>query len=242
MLPLSGFWIFGQATSLLVVDAPGLRREQRDVLLGDCISSAGLDWLRANFPLYLAETESGVLTNSDPRRILAQSMPGIASLYWPDEIPKEYEFGPILLVTTRYPLILDPSRCSLWYFFMQAPIDPNIPPAQRQPTPVSLSEARRRARDVRFDRGQMREPADSDALAMADCRKRIESFTRSGIYTRGYREAFLLSMLGFFHIEIVDHPDAIRCSFCKRTFELGLIALFLLISFVMYTENRKYNF
>ena len=193
--------------------------------LHEWILPEGLDWLRAELPLHSGTFDSRI-SNINSRQRLAQSIPCIASLHWPDEIIKEYDFDPILLVSMRYPPILNPSRCLLWYFFTQAPIDPNIPPAQRQPTPILLSEARRRTREVSFDRGQMREPADSEALAMADCRKRIESFTRSSIYTRGYREAFLLSMMGFFHIEITDHPDAIRCSFCKQTFDLGLFALF----------------
>ena len=176
------------------------------------------EWERLCLPFRNEPLEtSGSESNSSRQLFIA----GITSEYWGLGVKKEYLFPTGIDTPKKHTLIFQQGHVALWYF-MQPPIDPTTPPSQRIPHPVSLADARRLAREVKFERGQMREPGDSEALSMSDCRKRIESFTRSGIFLRGYTEGFQLAMLGFYHIEDTNHPDAARCSFCKRTFLFGM--------------------
>ena len=106
-------------------------------------------------------------------------LPGITSRYWSEEIVKEYLFDPIIINPSNYEHIVQLWKATLLYFFNQPSSEQNLPAGIRAINQINILEARRRAREVKFDRGQIRDAADSEASLMADTRKRIESYARS---------------------------------------------------------------
>lgn len=159
--------------------------------------------------------DSSIRSFSDPSRIS-----GFVSISWQNQINLEYPFKapPYLCIECKRS---ETRGVKLLYFFANSPVGSQSDSQRQQLTPLTFSDALNRVRDVKYDRGQIRDSADSEALAMADCLRRIESFTRSEIYQRGYFEGFQLAIMGFFHIENINYPDAIKCSFCKKVFDQG---------------------
>ena len=72
---------------------------------------------------------------------------------------------------------------------------------------------------ILFDRGPLVNPIDIEAREMADCKKRYKSFNKSEIL-KGTEYAFQLSQLGFYFVGDRSAVGKLRCSFCKKTFDM----------------------
>ena len=101
-------------------------------------------------------------------------------------------------------------------YFVQASPDLSGP---QPPMQIPISDARRRIREVHYDRGTIVNAMDIEAKEMADCRKRYDSFNKSELL-RGKGEAYQLSQLGFFFVGDRNSPGKLRCSFCRRTIHM----------------------
>ena len=116
-----------------------------------------------------------------------------------------------------YSLSPDPRLTALNYFFVQTPPEQSGP----QPKQISILDARRRIREVHYDRGTIVNQMDIEAKEMADCRKRFDSFSKSE-YLRGKVASYQLAQLGFFFVGDGNAVGKLRCSFCRRTIHLFL--------------------
>ena len=104
---------------------------------------------------------------------------------------------------------------SLSYFFVQTPPDQSGP----NPVQIPISDARRRIREVHYDRGTIVNAMDIEAKEMADCRRRFDSFNKSEVL-KGKAAAYQLAQLGFFFVGDRNAVGKLRCSFCRRTMHM----------------------
>ena len=195
------------------------------------------EWERLTLPSRVYFNESRTLEWEERSR---SALPGISTIYWGEGVPQEYWIPFQVFSLKRYPLYVEVWRVSLWYFLIQTPMEPLPPAGTRQPITITLQDALHRVREVRYDRGQIRDTADQLALEMADTKKRIESFTRSTLYRRGYPEAFRLAHMAMFYLQDLDYPDAIRCTFCRKTFLQGHF-LFHYLCVLFASNSQKFN-
>ena len=103
------------------------------------------------------------------------------------------------------------------HFSYQLRTEPRLSALYNFPLPRSQSAAQ--PVQVPYDRGTIVNPIDIEAREMADCKKRYESFNKSEIL-KGTEYAFQLAKLGFYFVGDRNAVGKLRCSFCKKTFEM----------------------
>ena len=118
-------------------------------------------------------------------------------------------------VHARYGQTTVPRDTQLNYFFVQTPPDQTGP----NPVQIPINDARRRIREVHYDRGTIVNAMDIEAKEMADCRRRYDSFNKSE-FLKGKLAAYQLAQLGFFFVGERNSPGKLRCSFCRRTIHM----------------------
>ena len=94
---------------------------------------------------------------------------------FPIRIPLDYFPPPQSQPLLPYGLLPHRRECALNYFVVSTPPDQS----GSTPAPIPISDARRRIREVHYDRGTIVNAMDIEAKKMADCRKRFDSFSKS---------------------------------------------------------------
>ena len=67
--------------------------------------------------------------------------------------------------------------------------------------PIPIADARRRIREVQYERGTIVNPRDVETKEMADCRRRYDSFNKSEVL-KGKVYSNQLAQLGLFFVAI----------------------------------------
>ena len=134
---------------------------------------------------------------------------------FPIRIPLDYFPTPQSQQLLPYGPLPHRRECALNYFFVQTPPDQS----GSTPAPIPIADARRRIREVHYDRGTIVNAMDIEAKEMADCRKRFDSFSKSE-HLKGKVMAYQLAQLGFFFVGDRNAVGKLRCSFCRRTIHM----------------------